>query len=139
MNHRTTIRPRLLMTLAACAGLSGCIYANVKGPGPINYTTQYTLTAQDFKIIGEVEATGKIKTYLALVATGGNGHDVILKKARAMGADSIIDYTFNIETYAILTFVYNVATWRATAKAIRYNDNLRAPPGKATPPPPAQN
>ncbi len=111
--------------------LTGCIYSNVRGPGPINYITQYTLTANDFKIIGEVEATGVIKTYLALVAVGGNGHEEILKKARAMGGDSIIDYTFNIESYAILTFVYNVATWKASAKVIRYNDSLRASPGKA--------
>lgn len=130
LHPRRNLTAGLLAVLMASV-MTGCIYSNVRAPGPINYITQYTLTANDFKIIGEVEATGVVKTYLALVAVGGNGHEEILKKARAMGGDSIIDYTFNIESYAILTLVYNVATWKASAKVIRYNDSLRASPGKA--------
>lgn len=106
--------------------LANCLYSNVRAPGPVNYITQYTLTSQDFKVLGEVEASGQIKTVLALFAWGGNGHQEIMKKAKAMGGDAIMNYTFNLESYSIVTFVYNVATWKARATVVRYNDSLRA-------------
>lgn len=81
-----------------------------------------------------MEASGVIKTVLFAVAWGGNGHEEIMKKAKAMGGDAIINYTFNWESYSIVTFVYNVATWRATATVIRYNDSIKAAPsGKLAP------
>lgn len=109
--------------LLICAALgSSCIYTNVRTPGPTNQVTNFNLTTADFQIIGPVEADGEITTILGLVMYGGDGYGPLLEKARAKGGDEVIHYHFDIEDYAILTFVYNRARWKARGTAVKYRE-----------------
>ena len=109
-----------VMILAA-AGMN-CVYTDVKAPGPVTYITSYRLTTDDFQILGRVEASGEIVTILGLVQFGGNGYAELFQKAKALGGDDIIKYTFNLESWSLLTLVYNKAVWRASATVIKYRD-----------------
>lgn len=119
MMFKYTRAAGLLMFLALQAG---CIYTNVRTPGPTNQVTNFNLTTADFQIIGPVEADGEITTILGLVMYGGDGYGPLLEKARAKGADEVIHYRFDIEDYAILTFVYNRARWKARGTAVKYRE-----------------
>lgn len=108
--------------------LSGCLYSNVRAPGPNNRITTYELDTDDFTIIGLVESEGEIITILGLVSYGGDGWNALMDKARAAGGEDIMNYHLELQGFAILTFVYNRATWKATATAIRYKPKARSGP-----------
>ena len=101
--------------------LNNCLYRDVKTPFALNKGTIYQLTTDDYQILGKVEAEGVIKDYLFMVSIGGNGFTVLEQKAKAMGADDIMNYSFDIEQYGIFIF-YNVYTWKARGIAIKYRD-----------------
>lgn len=114
-----------LFVIIAFVSLTSCVYRDVKLPGPVTNITQYTLTTDDYKIVGTVEGEGEITTILGIVMTGGNGYSVLYDKAKQMGADSITNYVFEIHDYSILMFVYNKAKWKAHATAIKYTDKAK--------------
>lgn len=99
---------------------AGCLYTNVRAPGPTNQVTNFNLTTADFKVIGPVEADGEVTTILGMVMFGGDGYGPLLEKARSLGADEVIHYRFDVEDYAVLTFVYNRARWKARGTAVKY-------------------
>lgn len=105
--------------------LSNCIYTNVKAPGPVNNTTPFVLTTEDFKILGTVETEGIYKVYLFLVATGGTGYDELYKKAKEKGGDDIINHIFEVEGYSLVTIIYNEGKWKARATVIKYTDRAK--------------
>lgn len=115
------MKTKLLFFLAVVAFIStSCIYQDIRVPGPTNKVTNYNFDTNDFKVLGTVEAQGTIITWFGLVQTGGNGETVLYEKAKKTGADDITNYTYNLEAYSILTFIYNEATWKARATAIQY-------------------
>jgi hypothetical protein len=121
--------PRVFAGLAAVslifAFASACLYSDVRSPGPSNRILSYELDSEDFVILGPVEAQGTIHSYLGLVQTGGEGWKALMDQARAMGGDDLLGYHFELEGFAVLTFVYNRLTWRATATVIKYRSELR--------------
>lgn len=122
MNHLSKLS---LLALIALSSLVGCIYTNVKAPGPVNNQTQYLLTTEDYKILGTVEAEGIYKAYGPFVGVGGQGYEELYTKAKAMGADEIINHVFEVEGYSIFLIIYNEAKWHARATAIQYTDKAK--------------
>ncbi|MCB1173316.1 MAG: hypothetical protein KDK39_07125 [Leptospiraceae bacterium] len=122
IHRQIKLAARLGVIALAILSLSACIYTNVRAPGMQNFDTRYTITTADFTILGTVEAEGEVTTILGLVATGGNGYSALYAKAKALGGDEIINYSFDIDAYTILLFVYNKGTWKARATAIKYKN-----------------
>ncbi len=111
----------LLVTLL----FSGCLYSNIRLPGPVVSDARYELSSEDFKILGTVEATGEITTWLGLWQSGGNGYSALYEEAKKKGGDELMNYVFEIESYSIITFIYNKATWKARATVIKYTDQVK--------------
>jgi hypothetical protein len=111
--------------IIAISSLTGCIYSNLKAPGPVNNTTHYQMTTEDFKILGTVETSGIYKTYGPFVALGGNGYEELFAKSKAMGGDDIINHVFELEGYSIFLIIYNEAKWKARATAIQYTSRAK--------------
>lgn len=105
--------------------VSSCIYSQAKILGPTNQQTQYILTSEDFKILGPVEAEGEYMAILGFVGLGGNGYDVLQKKAQQMGGDDIMNFQVDLEGTAVLLIVYDKAKWRARAMAVKYTDKVK--------------
>ena len=104
---------------------TGCLYHNIKSPGPISQVTAYTLNSEDYKILGKVEAEGKIKTWFLLFSTGGNGYSELYAKSKAMGGDDVINYVFELESYGWFLIIYNEASWKAYGTAIQYTAKVK--------------
>lgn len=102
-------------------GLSGCVYMNVKQPGEVYTTTEYTLTANDFKVLDRVSATGETTLWFGMVLTGGEGYQALVDQARAIGGDDVMNYSFDIEVKSIVLLIYSRVTWKATGIAVKYN------------------
>lgn len=113
----------VMICLAALITAPGCIYHSTKAPLVALKDATYKLTTEDFRILGAVSAEGTVKNVLYLVWWGGNGFAALEEKAKAMGGDDIINYTFDIEGTGILLFVYNCWTWRARGTVIKYRDS----------------
>ncbi|MBL8021473.1 MAG: hypothetical protein JNM27_17510 [Leptospirales bacterium] len=111
--------------LAPLLLLTSCVLQDVRLPGPIASDAQYQFTTEDFKIVGTVEAEGEIKTVLGVAQWGGNGYSELYEKTKKLGGDEIMNYVFEIQSYSILTFVYNKATWKARGTAIQYSSRAR--------------
>lgn len=105
---------------------SSCVYSQAKILGPTNQQTQYILTSEDFKILGPVEAEGEYMAILGMVGLGGNGYDILQKKAQQMGGDDIMNFQVDLEGTAVLLIVYDKAKWRARAMAVKYTDKVKA-------------
>ncbi|MCB1140644.1 MAG: hypothetical protein H7A24_08185 [Leptospiraceae bacterium] len=120
-----TILIRILISVLFLLYFNACIYSNVKAPGPINNTTPFVLTTEDFKILGTVETEGIYKAYFFLVATGGTGYEELYSRAKEMGGDDIINHVFELEGYSIVTFIYNEGKWKARATVIKYTEKAK--------------
>ncbi|HOS38140.1 MAG TPA: hypothetical protein PLG31_00300 [Spirochaetota bacterium] len=119
---RTCIIGALLAVLLTA---QGCIYHTTKAPLLALKDANYKLTTEDFQILGTVSASGTIRNVLFLVWWGGNGFAALEEKAKAMGGDDIINYTFDVESTGILLLVYNAWTWRARGTVIKYRDSAK--------------
>ncbi|HMV77682.1 MAG TPA: hypothetical protein PKN56_22830 [Leptospiraceae bacterium] len=118
----------LKILILALAGFNtvSCVYSQARILGPTNQQTQYILTSEDFKILGPVEAEGEYMAILGMVGLGGNGYDILQKKAQQMGGDDIMNFQVDLEGTAVLLIVYDKAKWRARAMAVKYTDKVKA-------------
>jgi hypothetical protein len=98
--------------------ITGCIQYTI--PGDTNRLSNYILTTDDFKIVGVVEAEGETRSILFLT-WGGNGFSAILKKAKEIGGDDIINYHFDLETTGVQNIIFS-QKWTAQATVIKYTD-----------------
>ena len=73
-----------------------------------------------------MEAEGEYMAILGIVGLGGNGYDVLQKKAQQMGGDDIMNFQVDLEGTAVLLIVYDKAKWRARAMAVKYTDKVKA-------------
>jgi len=115
----------LVLTGLLALSLVSCIYTKIEEPGPVQVSTQHTLTSKDFKILGRVSVTGETTLWFGAVLTGGKGYQALLKKAQEVGGDAIMDYSFDVEYKSILWFIYARAKWKATGVAVKYNKDLK--------------
>ena len=115
----------LVLTGLLALSLVSCIYTKIEEPGPVQVSTQHTLTSKDFKILGRVSVTGETTLWFGAVLTGGKGYQALLKKAQEVGGDAIMDYSFDVEYKSILWFIYAKGKWKATGIAIKYSEDLK--------------
>jgi hypothetical protein len=96
--------------------ITGCIQYTI--PGETNRISNYVLTTDDFKIVGVVEAEGETRSIFFLT-WGGNGFSAILKKAKEIGGDDIINYHYDLETTGVQNIIFS-QRWTAHATVIKY-------------------
>lgn len=126
-----------LMLVAGCAGWSnarsggpgkgipggvshGTILGDVTYPCFINSHTEIQLDTDDFDIIQTVTAEGSSMSILGIVASGDNGYGKLFEKARAAGADDVINVKADTRTESVLTIFWKKATTKLTGTAIRW-------------------
>lgn len=97
---------------------NGCMQYTI--PRSTNRVSDYQLTTDDFKIIGVVAAEGEIHNILFFI-WGGDGFAIILKKAKDIGGDDIINYHFDIEITGMPGLICS-QKWTASATVIKYTD-----------------
>ncbi len=110
--------PYLLLFILFIFTLTGCMQYTI--PKSTNRVSDYQLTTDDFKIIGVVEAEGEIHNILFFI-WGGDGFSIILKKAKEIGGDDIINYHFDMEITGMPGVICS-QKWVASATVIRYTD-----------------
>jgi hypothetical protein len=115
---------KLVLVITALL-LNGCVFSDVRLPGPVISDARYSFTSEDFTVLGSVEAEGTITTILGIVQTGGNGYNELYDKAKRMGGDELMNYVFEVQSYSVLTLVYNKATWKARATVVRFSDAVK--------------
>lgn len=108
-----------LLIVSFISVMPGCIYRHTKSPFILNKGTNFQLTTEDFKIIGTVEEEITVRNVLFLFQWGGEGFKILEKKAKDMGGDEIINYSFDVENYGIW-YIYNSFTWNARGTVIKY-------------------
>ncbi len=118
-------RMKKSMLILAALVLNGCVFSDVRLPGPVVSDARYSFTSEDFTVLGSVEAEGTITTILGIVQTGGNGYNELYDKARKMGGDELMNYVFEVQSYSVLTLVYNKATWKARATVVQFSDSVK--------------
>ena len=104
---------------------SGCLYVNTENPGRVQTGTQFELNSGDYRVIQRVNSTGEITLWFGLVALGGKGYQALLEEAKAVGGDTIMDYSFDMEQTSVLFFIYLKVTWKATGLAVKLSDSVR--------------
>ena len=104
---------------------SGCVYVNTEMPGKVQSVTQFELKSGDYQVIQRVNASGETTLWFGMVLLGGKGYQALLKEAEAVGGDTIMDYSFDMEQTSVLLFIYSRVKWKATGMAVKLSDSLR--------------
>jgi len=116
--------------LIACfflvSSLSGCIYLDVEAPGRVQTDTVFELTSNDFEVLDRVSVTGETTLWFGAVLTGGKGYQALLTEAQKIGGDEIMNYSFDVQTTAVLFFIYNNVQWKATGYAVKFKKSIKS-------------
>ena len=104
---------------------SGCVYLNTEMPGKVQSVTQFELKSGDYQVIQRVNASGETTLWFGMVLLGGKGYQALLEEAEAVGGDTIMDYSFDMEQTSVLLFIYSRVKWKATGMAVKFSDSLR--------------
>ena len=114
-----------LIILGLIPFFSGCVYVNTEMPGKVQSVTQFELKSGDYQVIQRVNASGETTLWFGMVLLGGKGYQALLEKAKAVGGDTIMDYSFDMEQTSVLLFIYSRVKWKATGMAVKLSDSLR--------------
>ena len=114
-----------LIILGLIPFFSGCVYVNTEMPGKVQSVTQFELKSGDYQVIQRVNASGETTLWFGMVLLGGKGYQALLKEAEAVGGDTIMDYSFDMEQTSVLLFIYSTVKWKATGMAVKLSDSLR--------------
>jgi|LGVC01.1.fsa_nt_gb hypothetical protein len=98
----------------------GVIVGDVTYPCFINSITHITLDTDDFEILETVTATTSSTSILGLFGVGDNGYGKLFEKARAAGADDVINVKADTREQSILMGFWKRATTKLTGTAIRW-------------------
>ena len=126
-----------LMLLSGCAGFRsapgggegralpggvshGVLVGDITYPCFINSITHINLNTDDFDIIETVTAETSSTCVLGLFSEGDNGYGKLFEKARAAGADDVINIKADTREQRILSFFWTQATTKLTGTAIRW-------------------
>ena len=116
--------PKLII-LGLLPFFSGCVYVNTEMPGKVQSVTQFELKSGDYQVIQRVNASGETTLWFGMVLLGGKGYQALLEEADAVGGDTIMDYSFDMEQTSVLSFIYLRVKWKATGMAVKLSDSLR--------------
>lgn len=132
--HALTALTLCAMILAGCARIGpggaapGFIYSNVTYPNLLNPNMEYRIVfdREDIELLGVVEATAPSRWVAFVFSSGDSGYGELMKKARAMGADGVMNVTIdtNFQWYFLL---YAKVTTKLTGVAYRYRRLEKAP------------
>ena len=114
-----------LIILGLIPFFSGCVYVNTEMPGKVQSVTQFELKSGDYQVIQRVNASGETTLWFGMVLLGGKGYQALLEEAEAVGGDTIMDYSFDMEQTSVLLFIYSRVSWKATGMAVKLSDSLR--------------
>ena len=114
-----------LIILGLIPFFSGCVYVNTEIPGKVQSVTQFELKSGDYQVIQRVNASGETTLWLGMVLLGGKGYQALLEEAKAVGGDTIMDYSFDLEQTSVLMFIYSRTKWKATGLAVKLSDSVR--------------
>ena len=114
-----------LIILGLIPFFSGCVYVNTEIPGKVQSVTQFELKSGDYQVIQRVNATGETTLWFGMVLLGGKGYQALLEEAEAVGGDTIMDYSFDMEHTSVLLFIYSRVKWKATGMAVKRSDSLK--------------
>ena len=103
----------------------GMCLVNTEMPGKVQSVTQFELKSGDYQVIQRVNASGETTLWFGMVLLGGKGYQALLKEAEAVGGDTIMDYSFDMEQTSVLLFIYSRVKWKATGMAVKLSDSLR--------------
>ena len=116
----------LRLTIFLCLiFFSGCIYVDTENPGAVKTRTEFNLESGDFKIIKRVNAAGERTLWFGAVLVGGVGYQELLEEAKKVGGDTIMDYSFDIETTSMLVFIFSKVKWKSTGITVKISDSLK--------------
>lgn len=113
-----------ILSIVILFAISGCAYINTEAPGSVQSGTIYKLNSGDFKVIDRVSVTGKTTLWFGMALTGGKGYQALLEEAKKVGGDDIMSYSFDIEQEAVLLYIYNRVSWKATGLAVKFKDHI---------------
>ncbi|MEC8479180.1 MAG: DUF6567 family protein [SAR324 cluster bacterium] len=114
-----------LIILGLIPFFSGCVYVNTEMPGKVQSVTQFELKSGDYHVVQRVNASGETTLWFGMVLLGGKGYQALLEEAEAVGGDTIMDYSFDMEQTSVLLFIYSRVKWKATGMAVKLSDSLR--------------
>ncbi len=105
------------MALAGCASYgdyfgvsstSPAFYTAVNAPAGLTSFTQFHSEGPGYTTMGIVEAEGSAANILGLVSTGDTAFKTLLDKAKAGGAESIVDVYYDAKIFKIGGFYCKV-------------------------------
>ena len=95
-----------LIILGLIPYISGCVYVNTEMPGKVQSVTQFELKSGDYQVIQRVNASGEKTLWFGMVLLGGKGYQALLKEAEAVGGDTLMDYSFDMEQTSVLLYLF---------------------------------
>lgn len=110
----------LFFSIFIFLNLASCLYTSVVIPAKSSDETRYNFTTSDFTILGRVEATGSISSYVWAVSLGGAGYFELLDEAKKLGGDDIMNIKMDIISKNAFFLIWQKTTWKATGFAIKY-------------------
>ena len=130
---------KYLLSLAVLPFLTGCSLVSVSapvgtGPGMIYQNQNFggkdgsgkiamRMESNDkYSVIGPVEAKGSASSILGLVGMGDTGYGLLVKKAKAMGADDVVNLYADTQYTSILLGAYTQSTVTYYGTAIKYSE-----------------
>lgn len=112
------------MTLAGCSiGPAGAFTTpftdSQSYPAANTSMTVYQLDSDDFEIKGTVEAEGSASTILFFFSSGDNGYASLMREARALGCDDVMNVRVDTEVTNYF-FVYTSVKTRLTGQGVKW-------------------
>ncbi|MBI5154636.1 hypothetical protein HZA57_05310 [Candidatus Poribacteria bacterium] len=83
---------------------------NLGYPAVNTSSTVYNLDTDDFEIRGTVVVEGHAQNIFGLFASGDNGYELLLKEARDIGCDDVINVRTDVHYTNYFFFYYQVRT-----------------------------
>ena len=101
----------LFAALLGCAGpagyhgvsaTNGAIYTSLNVPSWSNSSTNFHSDGPGFTTMGVVEADGSCANILGIISTGDTAYKTLLDKAKAGGAETVVDVYYDAKILDIL-------------------------------------
>ncbi len=108
------------LMFALIINFSSCLYTSVVIPATNGNETRYNFSSGDFTILGRVEASGSISSYLWAVSLGGAGYFELLDEAKKLGGDDVMNVKMDIISKNAVFLLWQKTTWKASGFAIKY-------------------
>lgn len=107
--------------MAPAGGVSpGCLFSDVTVPTWDYNSYQLNYAPKDYEIVGKVIGSGHVTSILGIISTGDNGYGALLKRAKRLGADDVINVRVDCRTSSILGMMYTSTDLTLYGTAIRW-------------------